>query len=84
MKKLKSIVAVLYIMLIFGISCQTMRPNNQPIIIKEIPLCDVSDDMTLQQYLHNTTKFQIEIAKYVKELIAQIKLKCVNIDLRMK
>ena len=76
--------SVVYIGLVLSFSCQTVRPNNDPIIIKDIPICDVSDDMSLQQYLHNTAEFQIEITKYVKDLIAQVKLRCVNIDIRVK
>lgn len=78
MKKLIIIILILTLIL----SCVTIKPNNDPVIIREIPTVDVTDDMTLEAYLYNTTKFQIDIVAYVKELIAQIKLKCQNIDIR--
>ena len=78
MKKL----AVIIIICLLIISCVTFRPKNNPVIIRDIPICDVTDDMSIHQYLYSTTEFQIEIARYIKELIAQIKLKCQYIDMR--
>lgn len=55
-----------------------------PIIIRSIPQADVSSDMSIDEYMHSSTQWAVEITAYVKELINQIKHKVPYIDLRSK
>jgi hypothetical protein len=53
-----------------------------PIIIRSIPQADVSSDMSIDEYMHSSTQWAVEITAYVKELINQIRHKVPYIDLR--
>jgi len=53
-----------------------------PIIIRDIPTADVSDDMSVEEYMRSSTEWAVQITAYVKELINQIKYKSPYIDLR--
>ena len=53
-----------------------------PIIIRDIPTADVSDDMSVEEYMRSSTEWAVQITAYVKELINQIKHKSPYIDLR--
>lgn len=53
-----------------------------PIIIRSIPQADVSADMTIDEYMHSSTQWAVEITAYIKELINQIVHKSPYIDLR--
>lgn len=60
------------------VSCYT-PPT--PIIIYPKPDIDVSTDMTIQNYLHMSTKYAIDTEDYIDELINQIKHKVPYIEL---
>ena len=53
-----------------------------PIIIRQIPQADVSADMTVDEYMHSSTVWAVEVTAYIKELINQIRHKVPYIDLR--
>jgi len=53
-----------------------------PIIIRDIPTADVSDDMSVEEYMRSSTEWAVQITAYVKELINQIRHKVPYIDLR--
>lgn len=53
-----------------------------PIVIRDIPKCDVSADMTIEEYLQSSTRWGVEMSSYTLELINQIKHKASYIDLR--
>lgn len=78
-----AIFLLLTIILLFVVTALfTNCHTNEPIIIYNIPTVDVSDDMTLESYLQETTKGRVELLRYVKELVNQILFKCNHIDMR--
>jgi len=74
---------VIVVIIIIGLclcqSCKTI----EPIIIYEVPVCDVSSDMTLESYLQNTAQWSVKIRAYIEELINQIIHKNPYVDLRL-
>lgn len=76
MKKLKVLCVSMMILLSSCYSAPT------PIIIRSIPQADVSDDMSVEEYMRSSTEWAVQITAYVKELINQIRHKSPYIDLR--
>jgi hypothetical protein len=68
------------IILLCLLSCATL---NEPVIIEQIPKADLSEDMTIEEYIKTSTKLNIDLKTYIDNLILQIKSKIKNIiDLR--
>lgn len=75
MKKIMIVMLVAALM-----SCATL---NEPIIIEKVPKADLSEDMTIEEYIKTSTKLNIDLKTYIDNLILQIKSKIKNIiDLR--
>lgn len=74
------LITIVFLMAILNASvgCKT----TSPIIIYEPPILDVSDDMTIRQYLYESQKWGIDISAYIKELLNQIEHKVPYVDLR--
>ncbi len=82
MKTLIIIFGIITLFIILFFSCVSYE---EPIIINDIPTADLSDDMTIQEYMKTSTKLNIDLKTYIDELINQIKYKLKNvIDLRKK
>lgn len=65
------------ILIVLFFSC-----HSTPIILRPIPTIDLSDDLTIHEYLNNSTVWGVEITAYIKELINQIKHKTNYIELK--
>lgn len=75
------VICGLIIIFIIG-TCSSCYSAPTPIVIRRIPQADVSADMTIDEYMHSSTQWAVEITSYIKELINQIKHKVPFIDLR--
>jgi hypothetical protein len=62
-------------------SCKTCE---SAIIIRDIPIVDVSDDMTVHEYMQATSAAIIDYRAYILDLIVQIQANHKYIDLRKK
>jgi len=65
--------------IMFCLSCAS-APS--PILIYDIPKADVSDDMTVEDYVKVSTEYAVNMKSYIDELINQILHKANYIDLR--
>jgi len=75
MKTLK----VLTLIIFFGlVSCQS---GQQPIVIEKIPENKMREDMTVEEYFTESTRYVIELKSYIDQLVNQIKHKTRYIDL---
>lgn len=86
-KRNRIIVIICMLILVLFILTASMcesGPRNVPVIIKDIPEMDLSDDMTLKEWMDGNVFLRAELLKYIKELIVQVKGKCNYIDLREK
>ena len=72
------LITVLLIMFTFS-SCYS-GPN--PIIIRDIPRAVITEDMSTDAYIYESTRWAIEIKAYIDELINQCIHKVPCIDLR--
>lgn len=78
MQNMVKIITVLLIMFTFS-SCYS-GPN--PIIIRDIPRAVITEDMSTDAYIYESTRWAIEVKAYVEELINQCIHKVPTIDLR--
>lgn len=74
---MKKLFVFLVLLLLFN--CKT---TPTPIIIYKIPKHDVSSDITIEEYLKESTSYVIKLRAYIDELINQIVNKVPYIDLR--
>lgn len=72
------LIGILLIMFTFS-SCYS-GPN--PIIIRDIPRAVITEDMSTDAYIYESTRWAIEVKAYVEELINQCIHKVPTIDLR--
>lgn len=81
MEKIKRFVfRVIFIGIILILSSCVSSPS--PIVIYKMPTIDISDDITIEQYLHSSTEYGINMTNYTLELINQIINKVPYIDCR--
>ncbi len=66
-------------MIFFLISCIS---SPQPIIINELPKNSITQDMTMEEYVKESTRYAVELKAYTDELINQIIHRSRYIDLR--
>ena len=78
MQNMVKIIGILLIMFTFS-SCYS-GPN--PIIIRDIPRAVITEDMSTDAYIYESTRWAIEVKAYVDELINQCIHKVPTIDLR--
>lgn len=74
------VVVTLFIVFVLAVlpSCKTITP----VIIYDVPKADLSDDMSLDQYLRNTADWAVKARGYIEELLNQITHKVPFIDAR--
>lgn len=76
-------IVFIFSLIIFIAFCSSGCVSTQtPIVIRDVPKCDVSADMNIQEYMNSSTNWAVEISAYIQELINQIKHKANYIDLR--
>ena len=74
----KTIAVVMVVMFSFS-SCYS-GPN--PIIIRDIPRATITEDMSTDAYIYESTRWAIEVRAWIDEIIVQIQNKVPYIDLR--
>lgn len=74
----RTIAVVMVVMFTFS-SCYS-GPN--PIIIRDIPRAVITEDMSTDAYIYESTRWAIEVKAYIDELINQCIHKVPTIDLR--
>jgi len=66
-------------MFFFLISCIS---NPQPVIINELPTNSITQEMSMDEYVKESTRYAVELKAYTDELINQIIHRSRYIDLR--
>lgn len=69
----------IFIIFLLILSCQS---TPTPVIIYRVPKPELTDDMSIEEYLRESTSYVIKLRSYIDELINQIIHKVPYIDLR--